>query len=149
MLRRRVVGLGPDDLVVTFAHGRPGVNRRGPWNVNSFRDLRWPRLVAAAGLSERKPTPHWLGQTHVAICIAAGLSLAEIQRRLGHEDIQTTINTYRRTMTDMSEVAAARLDALLTPVVVPAVVEGSVVEHPYMRSGGEASVAVSALEAQA
>lgn len=125
MLRRRLVGLGPTDFVFTFADGRPGVKRRLPWNVNSFRALRWPRLVAAAGLSDRKPTPHWLRHTHVAICIAAGLSLAEIQRRLGHEDIQTTINIYGRMIEEMSDESALRLDALLTPLP-PAVVVGTV-----------------------
>jgi integrase len=128
MLRRRLVGLGPSDLVFTFADGRPGVNRRGPWNVNSFRDLRWPKIVAAAGLADRKPTPHWLRHTHVAICHAAGMSLPEIQRRLGHEDIQMTINTYGRMIEDMSDEAAARLDVLLTPGV-PALVEGRVLDE--------------------
>ena len=127
MIRRRVVGLGPSDFLFTFADGRPGVNRRGPWNEASFRDLRWPRLVAAAGLVERHPTPHWLRHTHVAICIAAGLSLAEIQRRLGHEDIQTTINVYGRMFQEMNEDAAGRLAALLTPTI-PAIVQGAVLE---------------------
>jgi integrase len=125
MLRRRIVGLGPGDFVFTFADGRPGVNRRGPWNVNSFRDLRWPRLVEAAGLAARKPTPHWLRHTHVALCLAAGLSLPEIQRRLGHDDIQTTINVYGRMQAEMSDDVAGRLDVLLTPTA-PAVIEGTV-----------------------
>jgi integrase len=128
MLRRRLVGLGPADLVFTFADGRPGVNRRGPWNVNSFRDLRWPKIVAAAGLADRKPTPHWLRHTHVLVCHHAGMSLAEIQRRLGHEDIQMTMNTYGRMIEDMSDEAALRLDALLTPQA-PALVEGHVVDE--------------------
>lgn len=125
MIRRRMIGLGPSDFLFTFADGRPGVNRRGPWNVNSFRDLRWPRLVEAAGLTERHPTPHWLRHTHVALCIAAGLSLAEIQRRLGHEDIQTTINVYGRMFQEMNDEVAGRLAALLTPTA-PAVIEGAV-----------------------
>lgn len=126
MLRRRIVGLGAGDLVFTFADGRPGVNRRGPWNVNSFRDLRWPRIVKAAGLADRKPTPHWLRHTHVMLCHAAGMSLPEIQRRLGHEDIQTTINTYGKSIDGMSDEAAQRLAVLLTPAA-PSVVEGAVV----------------------
>jgi integrase len=128
MIRRRMVGLGRDDFLFTFADGRPGVNRRGPWNVNSFRDLRWPRLVEAAGLTQRHPTPHWLRHTHVAICIAAGLSLAEIQRRLGHEDIQTTINVYGRMFQEMNDEAAGRLAQLLTPVA-PDLVEGRVLDE--------------------
>lgn len=128
MLRRRIVGLGLDDLVFTFADGRPGVNRRGPWNENSFRGLRWPKVVQAAGLEKRAPTPHWLRHTHVALCHAAGMSLAEIQRRLGHEDIQTTINIYGRMIEDMSHESAARADALF----VPGVVAGEIVATPIL-----------------
>lgn len=117
-LRRRIVGLGHEDLVFTFADGRPGVNRRGPWNENSFRGLRWPKVVKAAGLESRGPTPHWLRHTHVALCIAAGMGLSEIQRRLGHEDIQTTINIYGRMFEEMTVEAAARADALFMPSAV-------------------------------
>lgn len=126
VIRRRVAGLGPNDYVFTFADGRPGVNKTKPWNINSFRDLRWPKLIAAAGLGERRPTPHWLRHTHVALCIKAGLGLPEIQRRLGHEDIQTTINIYGRMIDEMSDEAADNLDALLTPST-PNIVAGTVV----------------------
>lgn len=126
IVRRRLVGLGPNDFVFTFRDGRPGVNKVKPWNINSFRDLRWPKLVVAAGLADRKPTPHWLRHTHVAVCIKAGLSLPEIQRRLGHEDIQTTINIYGRMIDEMSDSAADTLGALLTPAAA-ATVSGTVV----------------------
>lgn len=114
VVRRLVVGKGPGDLLFTFADGRPGVNRRHPWNKNALRDVRWQRIVAAAGLTARGPTPHWLRHTHVFVCHAAGLSLAEIQRRLGHDDIRMTINLYGRMIDDMDDAAADRLDALLT-----------------------------------
>lgn len=128
VLRRRMVGLGPGDLVFTFKDGRPGVNRVGPWNPTSFRDRRWKALVEAAGLTHRKPTPHWLRHTHVALCHAAGMSLAEIQRRLGHEDIQTTINTYGRMIDEMSDESALKLDLLLTPrPAAEQVIRGTVV----------------------
>ena len=113
----------------TFADGRPGVVRRKPWNINSFRDRRWPKIVAAAGLTGRGVTPHWLRHTHVAVCHAAGLSLAEIQRRLVHEDIQTTINIYGRMIDEMSDEAATRLDALLNGSA-PKIIEGSIVTPP-------------------
>lgn len=115
VLRRRVIGKGPSDLVFTFKDGRPGVDRVGPWNPTSFRDRRWKALVAAAGLTARGPTPHWLRHTHVALCHAADMSLAEIQRRIGHEDIQTTINTYGRMIDEMNDRSAEKLDRLLTP----------------------------------
>lgn len=115
VLRRRVTGKSPSDLVFTFKDGRPGVDRVGPWNPTSFRDRRWKALVAAAGLTDRGPTPHWLRHTHVALCHAADMSLAEIQRRIGHEDIQTTINTYGRMIDEMNDRSAEKLDRLLTP----------------------------------
>ncbi len=135
MLRRRLLTGGqdgkplkPGDFVFTFKDGRPGVNRRGPWNPASFRDRRWKALVEEAGLSHRKPTPHWLRHTHVALCHAADMSLAEIQRRLGHEDIQTTINTYGKMIDEMSDESALKLDRLLTPrPAAEQVIQGTVV----------------------
>lgn len=143
VVRRRIVGLGDDDFVFTFADGRPGVDRRGPWNENSFRDIRWPRIVRAAGLEDRKPTPHWLRHTHVALCIAAGMTIAEISRRLGHDDIQTTINIYGRTIEEMSDDIAARADALFTdaPALAaarPKVLQGSRIK---LRARGASPVA--------
>jgi integrase len=128
VLRRRVVGKAPGDLVFTFTDGRPGVDRTGPWNPTSFRDRRWKALVKAAGLADRAPTPHWLRHTHVALCHAAGLTMAETQRRLGHEDIQTTINTYGKMIDDMSDEAALKLERLLTPrPASEQVIQGTVV----------------------
>lgn len=130
-LRTRVTGKAQTELVFTFHDGRPGVKKVKPWNENSFRGIRWPRVVAAAGLTERHPTPHWLRHTHVALCIAAGLSLPEIQRRLGHEDIQTTINVYGRMLDEMSEESAEMLDKLLRPSM-PEVVEATVIPSMTM-----------------
>ena len=123
VVRRLMVGRGPGDLLFTFADGRPGVNQRHPWNKNALRDVRWQRIVAAAGLTARGPTPHWLRHTHVFVCHAAGLTLPEIQRRLGHEDIGMTINLYGRAIDDMNDEAADRLDALLTPGVLPQIIQ--------------------------
>lgn len=118
----------PGDLVFTFKDARPGVNRIAPWNPTSFRDRRWAALVKEAGLLHRKPTPHWLRHTHVALCHAAGMSLAEIQRRLGHEDIQTTINTYGKMIDEMTDESALKLDLLLTPrPASEQVIQGTVV----------------------
>ena len=60
------------------------------------------------------------------------MSLAEIQRRLGHEDIQTTINIYGRMIEDMSSESAARADALF----VPGVVAGEIVSPSHARLAG-------------
>lgn len=108
MLRHRVVGKAPRDMVFTNAHSPTGV-----WEPSTFRNRWWRKAVEAAGLAERKPTPHWLRHTHVLLCSLAGMSLPEIQRRIGHEDIKTTINVYGRMIDDMPDDVADRLDALL------------------------------------
>lgn len=121
MLRRRVVGKGPTRPVFTNSH-----SPTGEWEQSTFRRRWWAKAVAKAGLSERKPTPHWLRHTHVLLCHAAGMSLPEIQRRIGHEDIKTTINVYGRLIDGMSDDVADRLD-LLVSGAPPAVVAGEVV----------------------
>lgn len=122
VLRRRIVGLGFNDPV--FPHPATGK----PWSPASFARHYWPKVVDAAGLTERAPTPYWLRHTHVALCHAAGLTLPEIQRRIGHESIQTTIDVYGRMIDGMSDESADRLDALLTPIQPAAVVAGEVVD---------------------
>lgn len=121
MLRRRIVGKGPGDLVFTNPQSPTGL-----WEPSTFRNRWWKKAVVAAGLEQRKPTPHWLRHTHVFICHAAGMPLPEIQRRIGHADIRTTINVYGRLIDDTSDEVADRADALLSGRV-PAVVQGQVI----------------------
>lgn len=121
VLRRRVVGKAPGDLVFLTKNGRP-------WGELNFRNNYFNPIAEAAGLTgDRRPTPHWVRHSHVLVCHAAGMSMAEIQRRIGHEDIKMTINTYGRLIEDMGADVAARLDALLTPGALPTVVRGEIV----------------------
>ena len=108
VLRRRTVGLAPGDLVFLTDRGRP-------WDESGFRRDHFNKIAKAAGLvGDRRPTPHWLRHSHVLVCHAAGMPMAEISRRIGHKDIRMTINVYGRLIDDMSDDVAARLDALLT-----------------------------------
>ena len=110
MIRRRMADLTtPTDYVFTNSHSPTGL-----WEPSTFRNRWWRKSVEAAGLVDREPTPHWLRHTHVMLCHAAGMSLPEIQRRLGHADIKTTINVYGRMIDDMPDDVAARLDVLLS-----------------------------------
>lgn len=45
-------------------------------------------------------TPHMLRHTHATELIKAGWGMAHVQQRLGHRDIQTTINTYTHLTND-------------------------------------------------
>ncbi len=116
VLRRRLVGLGMGDLVFTTEAGYA-------WDESSFRKRDWRRIVNESGLAARGPTPHWLRHSHVLLCHAAGMSMAEISRRVGHSDIKTTINVYGRLIDDMPDDVAARLDALLTPGALPEIIQ--------------------------
>ncbi len=41
-----------------------------------------------------KVNPHLLRHTHATELIRAGWDMSYVQKRLGHADIQTTVNTY-------------------------------------------------------
>lgn len=114
MLRRRAVGKGPGDLVFTN-----DASPSGMWEPSTFRKRYWAKAVKVAGLSDRKPTPHWLRHTHVMLCHAAGMSLAEIQRRVGHEDIKTTMNVYGRMLGEASEDVMDKLELLVSGRALP------------------------------
>lgn len=44
--------------------------------------------------TEIKVNPHLLRHTHATELIRSGWNMTYVQKRLGHADIQTTINTY-------------------------------------------------------
>lgn len=120
LIRRRLIGKGPDAFVFTTATGRP-------WRQSNFLARTWRGIIDRTGL-ERRPTPHWLRHTHVLLLLRAGVTLPEVQRRLGHEDIATTINVYGRMVDDVRPEALAALDVLLlgSPVAFGQVVAGEV-----------------------
>lgn len=123
MLRRRMIGKRASDMVFTNPHSPTGL-----WEPSTFRKRWWAKAVEKAGLADRKPTPHWLRHTHVYLCHAAGMTSAEMQRRLGHADIKTTMNVYGRLIDDMPDDVAERLDALVSGRVAP-IVRGEVVSE--------------------
>ena len=117
MLRRRSIGKGPGDLVFTNRFGRR-------WHQTNFLNRTWTDILTEAGI-ERRFTPHALRHTHVALLDRSGATLPEMKRRLGHEDVQTTINTYGGMIDDVSAGTLDALDALL--VGQPAITVGEVV----------------------
>jgi integrase len=129
VVRRRCVGKRPGDLVFT--------NSRGTfWNQNTFLRSTWPSIVKDAGVwsgPRKSPTPHWLRHMHVAVLAAAGVPMQEIQRRIGHESIQTTINVYGGMIGDVSDESLAKADAIMAgrrsaPTIAPGqVVAGELV----------------------
>jgi integrase len=97
MVARRLANVQGDGLVFTTSTG-------AQWHYANFRNRAWAPAVKAADLA-RKPSPHWLRHTHVVWMAMSGANLAELQSRIGHESIATTINVYGRMLTDVAPKA--------------------------------------------
>ncbi|MES9737025.1 tyrosine-type recombinase/integrase, partial [Peribacillus frigoritolerans] len=50
--------------------------------------------------------PHSFRHTHTSLLIEAGVGVKEIQQRLGHTDINTTMNIYAHMTANMEEKAS-------------------------------------------
>ncbi|WP_460708379.1 tyrosine-type recombinase/integrase [Myceligenerans halotolerans] len=88
--------------------------KRGGVALNTnFHANYWKRAVTAADLGKR-PRVHDLRHTHVSWLIEAGVPLPVIQRRLGHENIATTVDTYGHLTPDAHWGAAEAADAALS-----------------------------------
>lgn len=134
IVRRRVIGKGPGELVFTNSRGTA-------WNQNTFLRETWPGILRDAGLyfgPRKSHTPHSLRHMHVGVCSAAGMQPQEIQRRIGHENISTTLGVYGGMIGDASDEAMAKAAALMsgraTAPVIGEVVASVVVDE---REAGE------------
>ncbi len=79
--------------------------RFAPWRPDSVYDLV-DRLRRQ--LTDQLPagwSPHWLRHTHATALLLAGVPVHVVSRRLGHADVQTTLNTYTH-VTDDAELRA-------------------------------------------
>jgi len=104
MVNRRLENVTGDGLVFTTSTG-------AQWQYSNFRDRAWTPAVKAANLT-RKPSPHWLRHTSVVWLAMSGASMPELQSRIGHESIQTTINVYARLLTDVQPAALTNFAAM-------------------------------------
>lgn len=50
-------------------------------------------------------SPHGFRHTHCSLLFSAGVSIPEVQKRLGHEDVQTTLNIYNHVYKEDEENA--------------------------------------------
>jgi len=126
MVRRRLEHVEGDGLVFTNANGKQ-------WHYANFLNRAWNPAVKLAKLA-RRPTPHWLRHTHVGWLVMGGaVSLPEIQRRIGHESIDTTIGVYGRMVDDVSDDALTRFAAFRSQAPAKPnreLVQGEVIDGP-------------------
>lgn len=112
-VRRRVVGKGPGDLVFT----RDGQAWK---HIDFYKRLR--RAGEASGIA-KKVTPHILRHTHVGLLVMSGASLPELQARIGHANISTTIGVYGSMVRDVQAPALERFEQMIggdsTPPPLP------------------------------
>ena len=103
---RALVTAAGEGLVFTTATGARVQSQH-------FHRRVWAPALVRAGLPKR-PRIHDLRHSHVAWLMAEGVSLPVIQRRLGHEDIRTTVNVYGHLAADAHAGAALAADVALT-----------------------------------
>lgn len=115
IVRKHCAGKATGDPVFSSADG-------DAWTYKEFYG-RFRRAVDAANLT-RKPTPHWLRHSHVVWMVMSGAPLPEIQSRIGHASIQTTINVYGRMLTDVGDDTLAAFAAMRSSAPVPQIGPG-------------------------
>jgi integrase len=108
-------GLQRNDLIFAGVDG-------GRLDQAHFYEYRWQRAVALAQRNGLAKTPrfHDLRHTYAAWLISAGVPLPEIQRRLGHESIQTTVDVYGGLLEQAGDLADTCIDDALSALSTPA-----------------------------
>jgi integrase len=108
LIEQGIEDLAQDELIWT------GAERGQRLHYSTFGD-RWGtavRRAQTAGL-EKRPTPHDLRHSHASALIAASQPLTYIQRRLGHESIQTTSDRYGHLMPEQDDDAMTAIETSL------------------------------------
>ena len=95
---RRTVPIGNLALDYLPAHGRPddlvfpGVGGGRLW-YGMFNTRIWKPAVTRSGI-EKSPNIHDLRHSYASWLLASGRPINEVQRRMGHENIETTVGVY-------------------------------------------------------
>lgn len=116
-----VDGRPADELVFTTPAGKPIQHSHFHSRVWKPTVERLAARVDADGNPRtpdlaKRPTVHSLRHTHASALIQSGIPLTVIQRRLGHESIQTTSDVYGHLAPDALAVSAHAIDAWMTQV---------------------------------
>jgi integrase len=74
--------------------------RFAPWRPESVYDLVDRLRRQLSGQVPGAWTPHWMRHSHATALLLAGVPVHVVSRRLGHADVQTTLNTYAHVTED-------------------------------------------------
>ncbi len=81
--------------------------RFAPWRPDSVYDLVDRLRRQLAGQVPKKWSPHWYRHSHATALLLSGVPVHVVSRRLGHADVQTTLNTYAHVTEDAELRAVA------------------------------------------
>ncbi|MEH7403352.1 tyrosine-type recombinase/integrase [Gottfriedia acidiceleris] len=101
VIRNQYVDKG---FVFADEYGYPSFNKR--------IQNRMKRLVKLSGIT-KSVTPHSFRHTHTSLLIEAGVGVKEVQQRLGHSDINTTMDIYAHMTKNMEEKASQKFSELM------------------------------------
>ena len=127
MVRRRIASRPVSALVFTNKQGKQ-------WRANNFNEREFQRALDGAGITKATGMgPHYFRHTQVAGLDRAKVSMPKIQRRIGHENITTTMGVYGGMIDNsLTDAELLALDARFAPAARPAldgpVVVGELVE---------------------
>jgi integrase len=88
-----------------------GGTRFAPWRPESVYDLVGRLHRELAGQVPARWTPHWLRHSHATALLLSGVPVHVVSRRLGHADVQTTLQLYAHVTEDADRQAAAQWQA--------------------------------------
>lgn len=81
--------------------------RFAPWRPDSVYDLVDRLRRQLSGQVPQAWTPHWMRHSHATALLLSGVPVHVVSRRLGHTDVQTTLNTYAHVTEDAQMRAVA------------------------------------------
>ena len=84
-----------------------GGTRFAPWRPESVYDLVKRLRRDLAGQVPQAWTPHWMRHSHATALLLAGVPVHVVSRRLGHADVQTTLQLYGHVTEDAELRAVA------------------------------------------
>ncbi|MGT2964760.1 site-specific integrase [Streptococcus acidominimus] len=90
--------LKDEDLLFTKLDGTP----------HSFDFINYHLRTILNKYNLKKITPHGFRHTHCSLLFEAGATIKEVQERLGHEDIKTTMNIYAHVSEQAKEETAQK-----------------------------------------
>jgi site-specific recombinase XerD len=85
--------------------------RFAPWQPESVYDLVDRLRRQLSGQVPKDWTPHWMRHSHATALLLSGAPVHVVSRRLGHADVQTTLNTYAHVTEDVETRAMAQWKA--------------------------------------